>query len=88
LFDPVSPWKRKWIENYTIKEMHELILDQGKLVYELPSLDDVKAYAQKQFASVWPEVTRLVNASIYYVDLSQALYDLKQTLITQSITKK
>ncbi|MBS3971599.1 MAG: nicotinate phosphoribosyltransferase [Erysipelotrichia bacterium] len=88
LFDPVSPWKRKWIENYTIKEMHELILDQGKLVYELPSLDDVKTYAQKQFDSVWPEVTRLVNASIYYVDLSQALYDLKQTLITQSITKK
>jgi nicotinate phosphoribosyltransferase len=88
LFDPVSPWKRKWIENYTIKEMHEMILDQGKLVYEIPSLDDVKKYAQQQFDSVWPEVTRLVNASIYYVDLSQALYDLKQALITQSITKK
>jgi len=88
LFDPISPWKRKWIENYQIREMHEVIYDQGKLVYELPSLDKIKVYAQSQFESIWPEVTRLVNPSIYYVDLSQGLYDLRQELITQSITKK
>lgn len=88
LFDPISPWKRKWIENYQIREMHEVIYNQGKLVYELPSLDKIKVYAQSQFESIWPEVTRLVNPSIYYVDLSQGLYDLRQELITQSITKK
>lgn len=88
LFDPISPWKRKWIENYQIREMHEVIYDQGKLVYELPSLEKIKVYAQSQFESIWPEVTRLVNPSIYYVDLSQGLYDLRQELITQSITKK
>ena len=88
LFDPISPWKRKWIENYQIREMHEVIYDQGKLVYELPSLDKIKVYAQSQFESIWPEVTRLVNPSIYYVDLSQGLYDLRQKIITQSITKK
>lgn len=88
LFDPISPWKRKWIENYQIRGMHEVIYDQGKLVYELPSLDKIKVYAQSQFESIWPEVTRLVNPSIYYVDLSQGLYDLRQELITQSITKK
>ncbi len=88
LFDPISPWKRKWIENYQIREMHEVIYNQGKLVYELPSLEKIKVYAQSQFESIWPEVTRLVNPSIYYVDLSQGLYDLRQELITQSITKK
>lgn len=88
LFDPISPWKRKWIEKYQIREMHEVIYDQGKLVYELPSLDKIKVYAQSQFESIWPELTRLVNPSIYYVDLSQCLYDLRQELITQSITKK
>lgn len=88
LFDPISPWKRKWIENYHIKELHEVIYDQGKLVYELPTLDKIKDYAQSQFESIWPEVTRLVNPSIYYVDLSQGLYDLRQQLINQSIIKK
>lgn len=88
LFDPISPWKRKWIENYSFKELHVPIFNQGELVYSIPSLDDVKAYAQAQFDSIWPEYTRLMFASLYYVDLSQSLYDLKQDLINQRITAK
>lgn len=88
LFDPISPWKRKWIENYSFKELHVPIFNQGKLVYSIPSLDDVKVYAQVQFDSIWPEYTRLMFASLYYVDLSQSLYDLKQDLINQRVMTK
>ena len=88
LFDPISPWKRKMISKYYFKEMHQLILDQGQLVYKVPTLEEVKLYAQKDFESIWSEVTRLLNPSIYYVDLSQGLYDLKQGLIQDAISKK
>lgn len=88
LFDPISPWKRKMISKYYFKEMHQLILDQGQLVYNIPTLEEVKLYAQKDFESIWSEVTRLLNPSIYYVDLSQGLYDLKQGLIQAAISKK
>lgn len=88
LFDPISPWKRKWIENYSYKELHVPVFHQGELVYSIPSLDEVKVYAQAQFDSIWPEYTRLMFASLYYVDLSQSLYDLKQDLINQRVTTK
>lgn len=88
LFDPISPWKRKWIDNYTFKDLHVLIFERGNLVYSIPTLDEVKAYAQTQFNSIWPEYTRLMFASLYYVDLSQALYDLKHSLIQQNIANK
>ncbi len=76
------------ISKYYFKEMHQLILDQGQLVYNIPTLEEVKLYAQKDFESIWSEVTRLLNPSIYYVDLSQGLYDLKQGLIQAAISKK
>ena len=70
LFDPDATWKRK------------VIFQQGKLVYQVPDLQASRAYCQRQVDSLWDEVKRFENPHNYYVDLSQKLWDIKQSLLT------
>ena len=81
LFDPVSPWKRKYITNYRLRLLQEEIFVAGSLVYNLPSTKEVISYHQEEMATLWEEVKRLRNPHNYYVDLSQKLFDLKNDLI-------
>ena len=81
LFDPNFPWKSKVIENYTAIPLLIPIFENGKLVYELPTLKEIRAYAKEEHMKLWPEVLRLEKPHEYYVDLSQKLWDLKQELI-------
>lgn len=90
LFDEMQPWKEKTVTNYYIKELQVPIFVNGKLVYEIPTQQDVKDYCARELDSMWDEVKRLVNPHNYYVDLSPKLYELKHKLIKQhtGITKE
>lgn len=81
LFDPNFPWKSKQVENYHVKPLLIPIFEKGKLVYDMPSLDEIRAHHKKEFNALWPEILRLENPHEYYVDLSEALWKLKQELI-------
>lgn len=81
IFSPTEPWKRKLLTNYYVKELQEPIFTNGNLVYDVPTLEEVRIYHQEQMETLWPEVKRLNQAHKYYVDLSQDLYDLKNSLV-------
>jgi len=81
LFDPVYPWKQKLVTNFTVKKLLIPIFEKGKLVYDIPKLSEVKAYAQEERSTLWKEVLRLERPHQYYVDLSQPLWDLREQLI-------
>ncbi|TNF09650.1 MAG: nicotinate phosphoribosyltransferase [Bacillota bacterium] len=81
LFDPNFPWKSKIIENFTARPLLIPIFEKGKLIYDLPQLKDIRAYAKSEHSKLWPEVLRLEKPHEYYVDLSQNLWDLQQELI-------
>ncbi|MCD4827074.1 MAG: nicotinate phosphoribosyltransferase [Acholeplasmataceae bacterium] len=81
LFDPNFIWKSKEIEKYHVKPLLIPIFQKGKLVYDIPTLDEIRAYHKKEFESLWPAVIRLENPHEYYVDLSEKLWALKQDLI-------
>lgn len=83
LFDPNFPWKQKWVKNFKAVSLLEPIFISGKLVYQNPLLKDIRAFHMEQMATLWDEVKRFENPHPYYVDLSKALYDLKQNLIEQ-----
>ena len=83
IFSPTEPWKRKMLTNYYYKELQVPIFSNGKLVYEVPSLEEVRVYHQEQMETLWPEVKRLSMPHKYFVDLSQKLFDLKNDLITE-----
>lgn len=81
LFDPEHIWKRKVMENYTLRKLRVQIFEGGKCVYTLPSVEEIRENCKKELASMWDEVLRLDNPHNYYVDLSQALWDEKHELL-------
>ncbi len=84
LFDPSATWKRKTMTNYTAKELMVKVIENGELVYELPSLTEIREHCAKELDTLWDEVKRFANPHRYYVDLSQRLWDVKKDLINNS----
>ena len=84
LFDPDCTWKRKTLTNYTAEELLVRVFDKGELVYDLPTLDQIKARCIREIGGMWEEVLRFENPHNYYVDLSQPLWDLKQGLLRKN----
>ena len=76
IFDPHHTWKRKTIENFVAEE-----LKNGKQVYELPKLADIRQHCADEIAGMWDEVRRFNNPHNYYVDLSQKLWDIKTNML-------
>ena len=62
------------------------IFENGKCVYDCPTLDDVRMYCNEQVSALWEEVTRFENPHKYYVDFSGKLWGIKQALI-EKITR-
>ncbi len=81
LFDPIYTYKSKEIENYQVEALLKPIFIAGQLVYDTPSLNDIRSYHKKALNQQWDEVKRFDNPHTYYVDLSQKLWDLKQSLL-------
>ena len=85
LFDPRATWKRKTVRNFTAKEMLVPIFKDGELVYKLPTLPEIQAYCKSQVDLLWDEVKRFDNPHIYYVDLSDELWNIKQDLLNLNL---
>ena len=81
IFDPNATWKTKELTDFTVRELQVPIFQNGELVYELPGLNDIKAYCRQQIHTLWDEVKRFENPHTYYVDLSQKLWDVKRGLL-------
>ena len=84
IFDPEATWKRRRVYNYTARELLVPVFQGGKLVYDLPSLQEIQDYCKKEVDSLWDEVKRFENPHTYYVDLSQKLWDIKYALLREN----
>jgi nicotinate phosphoribosyltransferase len=81
IFDPEATWKTKTVYNFTAKELQVPIFQNGELVYQLPTLEQIRTYCLEQVETLWEEVKRFDNPHSYYVDLSQKLWDIKYGLL-------
>ncbi len=84
IFDPEATWKTKTVYNFTARELQVPIFQGGKLVYDLPSLEQIRTYCLEQVDTLWDEVKRFDNPQTYYVDLSQKLWDIKYGLLKRN----
>jgi nicotinate phosphoribosyltransferase len=69
-------------------ELEPLLVDvlrAGKLIYELPTIEAMRAQRRADIARLDPGVTRLLNPHIYHVSLTPQLWDLKQALIASAM---
>lgn len=84
LFHPEQTFKKKKIRHYEAIPLLKQIYSNGKRVYQLPSLDEIRQYHQQQLSLFWEEYLRILNPEEYPVSLSQKLWNTKQHLL-QSI---
>lgn len=84
IFDPNYTWKRQTLENYTARELLIPIFVSGKLVYEKPSLEEIRAHCERELETMWDSVLRFENPHEHYVDLSQKLWNIKQELLSSN----
>lgn len=83
IFDPENTWKRMTLTDYTLRELLVPIFRGGEQVYRSPDLHCIAAYARDELDTFWSEYKRLHRPQRYKVDLSQRLYDLKQSLLAR-----
>lgn len=81
MFHPQYTYINKTVKNFTARPLLHEIYHAGNQVYQLPPLNEVRSYATKQLAALWPEYRRHLNPQQYPVDLSQRLWDHKMNYI-------
>ncbi|WP_179394884.1 nicotinate phosphoribosyltransferase [Lacticaseibacillus absianus] len=87
MFHPSYTYINKTVTDFDARPVLKPIFDQGELVYQLPSLSDIREFCMHSVASLWDEYTRVLNPQEYPVDLSQAAWDNKMNLIKHIKTK-
>lgn len=84
LFDPIETWKKRTFTNCHVQELSVLVYQQGTLVYNMPSLEEIRSYCAQQMDTLWEEVRRFEYPHRYYVDLSQNLWNERQRLLQEA----
>ena len=86
--DPVKPWKNRYFEGCTAVKLQQPVISGGKRVMPKESLDDIRAYVERQLSDeVWEEEQRFENPHGHYLDMSPAYYELKMNMLDESRTK-
>ena len=83
MFHPVYTYINKTVKDFTARPILQPIFENGKRVYELPKLQEIKAYKNEQIEALWDEYKRILNPEQYPVDLSQKTYDQKLASIAE-----
>ncbi len=80
---PIETWKKITFTDYTIKELSVKIIENGKLVYNFPSVKEIANFAKEEMNSFWDEYLRLDRPHVYKVDLSDKLLNLKTEMLSK-----
>jgi nicotinate phosphoribosyltransferase len=84
LHHPIEHTTYRILRRDEITEIEPLLVDvlkEGRLVYDLPSIEEMRRFRQADLERLDPGVRRLINPHVYHVSLTERLWDLKQDLI-------
>jgi nicotinate phosphoribosyltransferase len=84
LHHPTEHTTYRWLQQQEISEIEPLlvpVMRDGRLLYELPSIEAIRQRRQADLQRLDPGVRRIVNPHIYHVSLTKRLWDLKQELV-------
>lgn len=88
---PSEPTKYRVVSRDNIAKIEPLLVDvlaQGRLVYDLPTLEAMRDQRTADVERLDAGVRRLVNPHIYHVSLTERLWELKQELIHSTQVQK
>ncbi|QDR63647.1 nicotinate phosphoribosyltransferase [Mammaliicoccus sciuri] len=81
MFHPVHTYKMKYIKHFKAVDLHNDIFKDGKRVYTLPEIKEIREFAFNNLDILWEENKRYLNPEEYPVDLSKACWDNKNKKI-------
>jgi len=83
MFHPIHTFISKFVTNFEARELHRKVIEDGKVIYESPSVLDMQKYATSTLDLLWDEYKRSLNPEEYPVDLSQKCWDNKMSNIQE-----
>jgi nicotinate phosphoribosyltransferase len=81
LIHPDKKWIKKDIENYKVVDLRKKMVENGKIIYEFKSVEDVRKKVNYELSTLWDEALRLENPHEYIVNLSTKLSNIKKSLL-------
>lgn len=81
MFHPVHTYINKTVVNFNARPVLQDIYIDGKLIYQLPTLKEIKELAIINHDGLWEEYKRDLNPQLYPVDLSLEAYQRKIKII-------
>lgn len=88
LCHPNDPGKQRVLtksEISKIEYLHKPIIQSGKIVYNFPTIEEIRKIRDGDIDCLDSGVKRLVNPHLYHVSLTKKLWDLKNELINKTI---
>lgn len=86
MFHPVHTFVSKFVTNFEAKNLHQQVIANGEVIYQNPTLEEMRTYATNNLELLWDEYKRAMNPEEYPVDLSQKCWDNKMRNI-QEVTE-
>jgi len=83
MFHPVHTFISKFVTNFEAKDLHVKVVEQGVIIYDNPTLQQMRDYAKDNLELLWDEYKRSLNPEEYPVDLSQKCWDNKMRNIQE-----
>lgn len=71
-------------DDVTIEELHRDVLREGRVVYDWPTLAEIRAQRRADVERLDSGVRRLIHPHIYHVSLSESLWTLKYDLLARA----
>ena len=81
IIDPGNPLRRSTIRSKRRVELLVPVVTAGKLVYDFPSLEQIRTHRKNQLTELHESYKRLTNPHEYKVGLTQKLWMLKEQMI-------
>lgn len=78
---PDKSWVKKELKNFKAVNLRKKMIENGKVIYEFPSVEETRAKVQKELGTLWEEALRLENPHEYTVNLSDKLQEVKKELL-------
>lgn len=81
MFHPVHTFINKTVRDFDARPVLQDIFLKGQLSYQLPTLDEIKAFSHQCLESLWDEYKRDLNPQQYPVDLSTDCWNHKMAIM-------
>ena len=80
---PDSTWKFKLIKDFKPVRIREKMMENGKIIYDMKTLQQKRNYVQDQLDTLWEENLRLTNPQTFIISLSPKLEATKERLLSE-----